>query len=196
MHPLGEISLFLIGGFVLLSIFRLIEHRIEVQVKQDALAYAENWVKQSEGDITNEYVKLNQTEICEGFLECVKQTRKDHKNDPAVYTVQWTVQLNAVIEPHKIKHSFRDTLAQFSLDLKVADVDIANLVDSFRVMEHEDVRTMWRAKFGEEQVSVDDVMGDAVGAALFEVLTQDLEVERMYDTYRQTLYFKLKHAGS
>jgi hypothetical protein len=28
------------------------------------------------------------------------------------------------------------------------------------------------------------------------VLAHDLKVERLYDTYKQTLYFKLKNAGS
>ena len=195
MHPLGEISLWILAAIIAYNVFKLIEFRIEENAKALAAVSLEKWLKENEGNITNEYAKRNAGALCAQVVEHIKKSRKEHGVQNERLAITWTIQIAATINTGHV-HTYRDTLAQFSLDLQVVDVDIANLVESFRVMEHEDVRTMWRAKFGEEQVSVDDVMEDAVGAALFEVLTQDLDVERQYDTYRQTLYFKLKNAGS
>jgi hypothetical protein len=190
-----------VGGYWLIKTW--LELR-ELQRERNRIKHRqaiEERVRDHQG-VFQEYIHRRPGDLCEDLASHVQELRNKHeegtvgtrdaKNFHAEYWVELNVRDKRLEEPYK----FKDVMAQFPLDLTVTNAEVAALVESFKAMELDDVRTMWRAKFGDEVASVDDVMNDCVGSALFEVLAHDLKVERMYDTYKQTLYFKLKNAGS
>lgn len=83
-------------------------------------------------------------------------------------------------------------MMQMRLDLGVDNKEITELADAMANTPEEVLLTMWRAKYGEGGVKAEDILNDVTGSALFERLANHLHVERIYDSYKHTLYFKIK----
>lgn len=134
-------------------------------------------------------------DLTKQLASAIRKARKEHTGSASTVDVSFSVaMMGGIFGTNKTWDV--QAIKQMELDIKLQNSEIDEVIAALQSTPIPELKTLWRAKYGEGLVDTAEIMNDAVGAALFELLSSELKLERIYNTYDHTLKIGLIDAGN